>query len=69
MQESINHNIIIKHYFYFVYRMGCSHDQEGDSECLAQAEDKSYSVMSPFVHLHTKDWSPCSRAFISTFFK
>ncbi|XP_017779110.1 PREDICTED: A disintegrin and metalloproteinase with thrombospondin motifs 12-like, partial [Nicrophorus vespilloides] len=48
--------------------MGCSHDQEDVSGCQPQAEDKSFYVMSPFVHLHTNIWSNCSRGFITALF-
>ncbi|XP_065156708.1 A disintegrin and metalloproteinase with thrombospondin motifs 12-like isoform X2 [Atheta coriaria] len=49
-------------------RMGCSHDTEEISGCKAQADDQSYYVMSPYVHLHTNVWSTCSKTFITTFF-
>lgn len=47
--------------------LGCGHDSQGDSPCKAQAEDESFYVMSPYVHMHCNVWSPCSRGFISTF--
>lgn len=49
--------------------MGCGHDKPEESGCQAQAPDKSYHVMSPFVHLSTGRWSTCSKSFMTTFFE
>ncbi|CAH1985625.1 unnamed protein product [Acanthoscelides obtectus] len=50
--------------------MGCTHDKEGNSPCPAQdPEDKSYYVMSPYVHMDTRRWSSCSRGFMTALFE
>lgn len=49
--------------------MGCGHDKEDESGCKPQAEDKSYYVMSPYVHSNTNIWSNCSKTFITELFE
>ncbi|XP_072392013.1 A disintegrin and metalloproteinase with thrombospondin motifs 12-like [Diabrotica undecimpunctata] len=49
--------------------MGCAHDTEGESACPSQAEDESYYIMAPYVHMFTTRWSTCSRGFMTALFE
>ncbi|KAF5307128.1 hypothetical protein FQR65_LT07112 [Abscondita terminalis] len=48
--------------------MGCSHDIVEESGCKPKASDDSYYVMSPFVHIYSKEWSTCSKIFMNELF-
>lgn len=49
--------------------MGCAHDTEKVSGCKASAEDGTYNVMSPIIDLNTRQWSTCSKEFITNIFE
>lgn len=53
----------------FNFRVGSSHDKEGESSCPAQDADESFFVMAPYVSLFTIRWSSCSRGFINSLFE
>ncbi|KAI4459045.1 adamts a disintegrin and metalloprotease with thrombospondin motifs protease [Holotrichia oblita] len=46
--------------------MGCAHDSPTESGCPEKGKDGSFNIMAPAVHLDTRQWSTCSRTFIST---
>ncbi|KAI4459047.1 adamts a disintegrin and metalloprotease with thrombospondin motifs protease [Holotrichia oblita] len=48
--------------------MGCAHDTEKISGCKPFAEDGSYNVMSPIIDVNTRQWSTCSREFVTSLF-
>lgn len=53
----------------FVLRLGCLHDNEVDSPCRPKANDGSFHVMAPYVHMATSVWSSCSKKFMTEFFE
>lgn len=49
--------------------MGCPHDTEKISGCKPTAEDGTYNVMSPIIDFNTRQWSACSKEFITSLFE
>ncbi|GJQ74293.1 hypothetical protein Trydic_g19190 [Trypoxylus dichotomus] len=48
--------------------MGCAHDTEKISGCKPSAEDGTYNVMAPVIDLNTRQWSTCSKEFVTSLF-
>lgn len=49
--------------------MGCGHDTESVSGCKPTADDGTSNVMSPIIDVNTRQWSTCSKEFVTSLFE